>query len=161
MSIRLLVVDDHPAIREGFRVLARAAGIVIAGEATTAETAVALAQDHSVEVVVIGLGLSVSCKLDVLSRIKACRPELPILLYASDDSSFFLAQGRARGASGYLVKGRDEAVLVEAIQRAAAGDDLWSIEPLNGLPRREQAAVPAQRGPAASVSGSVASAGRS
>jgi two-component system, NarL family, nitrate/nitrite response regulator NarP len=117
MGIRLLIVDDHRAIRESMRALAGAAGIAIAGEATVSG-ATAMAQQHRIDVVVLGINSSRDRGLDTLSRLKKCCPDLPILIYALDDSPFAVAQAHRRGANGYLVKGRDEPVLIEAIQEA-------------------------------------------
>jgi DNA-binding NarL/FixJ family response regulator len=140
MVIRLLIVDDHRAIRESMRALADAAGIAIAGEATVSG-ATAMAQQHRIDVVVLGINSSRDRGLDALSRLKKRCPDLPILIYAFDDSPFAVAQAHKRGANGYLVKGRDEQVLIEAIQDAVPNEELRNVIDQRTSPRLRAASA--------------------
>jgi DNA-binding NarL/FixJ family response regulator len=127
VGVKLLIVDDHTAVRNAMRSLAIAAGIAIAGEANVFGAA-AMARERNADVVLLGINSSLIRGLDALSQIKEVRPDLPILVYALDDSPFAVAKARERGAHGYFAKGRDEPMLVEAIQRVAVGEEIRNVK---------------------------------
>ena len=131
--IRLLVADDHEAVRCGVRALLDRTEINVVAEATTESTAVKLALEEDIDVVLLDVRLAAGDGLAALDRIKLDKPDLPVLLFSAFDNPAAIARAIALEASGFLLKccTRDE--LLQAIRAAAAGENLWSRERLRSV----------------------------
>ncbi len=141
MSVRLLVVEDQPVVRSGLQTLLQTADIATLDIATTAAEAIAKAATTTADVVLLDVRLAEGDGLAALARIKAERPNLPVLVYTGHDNPAFAARAVALGAAGYLLKGATKDELVSAITRAAAGESIWTREEL----RRVSSALAAPR----------------
>lgn len=119
--IRVLIVDDHPVFRQGLTLaLEEAADITVCGQGATADEAIALAHAHQPDVALIDLSMPGGG----LAAIRAIHAELPrirlAVLTASEDGGDVMAALRA-GALGYILKGLDGEVLIDATREIAAG----------------------------------------
>jgi DNA-binding NarL/FixJ family response regulator len=123
--IRVLVVDDHPVVRQGLRsFLASRDGIEVVGEAADGEAAVAEARRLRPDVVLLDLVMPGGGGVDAIARIReeGDGPAVLVLTsFAGDDQ--VLPAVRA-GASGYLLKDVDGAELEAAIRTVAQGGAL-------------------------------------
>ncbi|MFJ4526101.1 response regulator [Streptomyces sp. NPDC088810] len=124
--LRVLVVDDHPVFRMGMAaLLGSLAGIVVAGEADTADGAVAAVTALRPDVVVMDLHLGepAASGVEATREILRLRPGTAVLVVTmlDDDASVF-ASVRA-GARGYLLKGAGPAEVERAV-RAVANDEV-------------------------------------
>jgi len=120
-SIRVLVVDDHPMVREGLRsMLSTAANLHIVGEAGTAHEAVLQAKALQPDVVLLDLQLPDMDGLTVLQHIKAVVPHARILVVTMHDHVAYISQAATAGAAGYIVKGARRHELLAAIQTVVA-----------------------------------------
>lgn len=141
MAVRLLLVEDQPVVRSGLESLLADAEITAIDVAQTASDAVEKAATTKADVVLLDIRLAEGDGLAALARIKAERPNLPVLIYTGYDNPSFAARAVALGAAGYLLKGSTKEELVTAIRRAAAGESLWTREEL----RRVTSALAAPR----------------
>jgi DNA-binding NarL/FixJ family response regulator len=141
MAVRLLLVEDQPVVRSGLESLLADAEITAIDVAQTAADAVEKAATTNADVVLLDIRLAEGDGLAALARIKAERPNLPVLIYTGYDNPSFAARAVALGAAGYLLKGSSKDELVTAIRRAAAGESLWTREEL----RRVTSALAAPR----------------
>ena len=123
MSVAVLVVDDHPLVRSGFRFLAEARSeIEVVGEASSEAEAVASAARLQPDVVVMDIELRDGNGIDAAIRIRRETPSIRVLFVTMhNDESSLLAALRA-GGSGFIVKGAHQDELVRAILAAAAGE---------------------------------------
>lgn len=123
MTVTVLVVDDHPLVRDGLRFLAESRPeIEIVGEAATVAEAVDAATRLRPDVAVLDIELGDGSGLDAAARIRRDAPGTRILFVTMHgDESTVLAALQA-GASGYVVKGAHQDELVRAILGAAAGE---------------------------------------
>lgn len=123
MTISVLVVDDHPMVRDGLRFLAESREeIEIVGEAATAATALTAARQLRPDVVVMDIQLDDGSGLDAAARIRREVPDSKVLfLTMHHDEATVLAALRA-GGSGFVVKGAHQDDIVRAIISAAAGE---------------------------------------
>ncbi len=117
-ALRILIADDHDLIREGLRLVCGEAGIEIVGEAEDGESAIRLALELDVDVVLLDIGLPDQSGFDVLEHIKREKPSLPVLVYSAHEKSHFVERSVSLGAAGYLVKGVSNAELLTAIRTA-------------------------------------------
>ncbi|HIK43184.1 response regulator [Thermoleptolyngbya sp. M55_K2018_002] len=124
--LRLLLVEDDELFRLGLQVrLRQEAGIEIAAEAEDGETAIALAQQHPLDVVLLDIGLPGLGGLETCRQLKQVAPTLPILVLTSQSQKTLIPQIIEAGAQGYCLKGIGAETLVLALRSVAAGASWW------------------------------------
>ena len=127
--LRILIVDDHPIVRQGLRqTLADAAQIGEIVEAATAQEALDLVREREWEAVILDIGLPGRGGLDVLKDIKREVPKLPVLILSMHSEDQYAVRAIRAGAAGYLTKGAAPESLIEAIRKVAAGGRYVSPE---------------------------------
>jgi len=135
-SISVLIVDDHPVVRQGLRaLLAVQDGIEVAGEAGDGDTALALAAEHAPEVILLDLKLPGLDGLAVLGalRERQCASRVLVLTSATDHAS--AAAAVRAGAAGVVYKDVDPDALVRAIRAVHDGHLLFAPEAAGSLLR--------------------------
>ena len=121
-EISVLIADGHALLRAGFRALLESElGISVAGEATTGDEAVALAQRTHPDVVLIDAQMPGLDAVETTRRIAALPRTRAVILASSPEDDSVFACLRA-GASGFLVKDSEPAELIEAVRVVARGD---------------------------------------
>jgi DNA-binding NarL/FixJ family response regulator len=128
MSITLLVADHHVAAVAGVKHFLADTQIEVVAEAGEGKRAVELALRVGPDVVLMAVRLPQEKGLGALARIKKARPDIPVLMTACDYHPGELAQAHKLGASGLLLKDFNRERLVAAIERVAAGGQIWSRE---------------------------------
>jgi NarL family two-component system response regulator LiaR len=123
MSIRVLLVDDHPVVRTGLsRVLATEPDIDVVGEAGAGEHAISLARMLQPDVIVTDLLLPDVDGVAVTERVRAELPGIQVLILTSvDEQDEAVVRAVCAGAIGFIVKTADVGVLVQAIRSSAKG----------------------------------------
>lgn len=121
--IRLLLLDDHPVVRTGYRRLICAEpGFAVVAEAGCADEAyAAIVADERIDVAVVDLSLRDSSGIDAIGRMLARRPALRILVLSMHDEPAYVTQAMRAGALGYLTKSCEPAEMFDAIRKVAAG----------------------------------------
>ena len=125
--ISVLIVDDHPVVRQGLRALLEVQdGIAVAGEAGDGETAVALALDLTPDVILLDLKLPGLDGIGVLRDLveRGCQARVLVLTSATEPASASLAM--RSGAAGVLYKDTDPDALVRGIRSVHDGNVLLS-----------------------------------
>ena len=119
---RILIVDDHPVVREGLgRVLTAALPGVVIGEATNSAQAVQSVQQSPWDLVVLDLALPGDDGTVALRRIRQAYPTLPVLIISMHPADQFARRSVQAGAAGYVSKGSDPEELVRAVKTALGG----------------------------------------
>ena len=120
--IRLLIVDDQTAVRDSLAVMLDLdPDISVVGTAGDGERAVAGVESHDPDVVLMDLHMPVVDGVEATGRLRALRPELPVVaLTTYEDDESILAALRA-GARGYLTKDAGRATILQAVRSAHAG----------------------------------------
>lgn len=126
MTVRLVLVDDHPVVRRGLRALLDTIDEVeVVGEAADGEAAVREAQLLHPDVILMDIRLPVLDGVEATRRISAAVPEVAVLVLTMyDDDATVLTAMRA-GARGYLLKGAEQDEIVAAIRAVAAGQVIY------------------------------------
>jgi DNA-binding NarL/FixJ family response regulator len=126
MTVRVVVADDHPIVRDGLRaLLASLPDIELVGEATNGREAVRSAVTDRPDVMVMDLRMPDLDGVAATAEICRAAPDVAVLVLTmlDDDDSVFAAM-RA-GARGYLVKGASQQDIVRAITAVAAGEAIF------------------------------------
>ncbi|CRK53937.1 Transcriptional regulatory protein LiaR [Rhodococcus sp. RD6.2] len=126
--ISVLLVDDHVVVRAGLRALLDSQpDIEVIGEAESGEDAVALAVDRSPDLVMMDLALGAGIDgVEAIRRIRAARPEQPVLVFTTYDTDADVVRSLDAGAIGYLLKDSAPRDLFAAIRGAVAGQSVLS-----------------------------------
>lgn len=127
MTVRVLVVDDHPLYREGLvTAISLMPGKEVVGAGANGEEAVELTARLEPDVVVMDLHMPVLNGIDATRRITDAHPSVAVLVLTmlEGDESVFAAV-RA-GARGYLLKGADRAEIARALDGVAHGEVVFS-----------------------------------
>jgi two-component system response regulator NreC len=122
MSIKLLVVEDHPVVRLGLQMLLSSQpDIEIIAEANTAAKGVKLANNLLPDVVLMDIGLPDGSGINASAEIKSRHPEMAIVALTIHEDKEYIEKMRSVGASGYVTKRAAPDELLTAIQEAAHG----------------------------------------
>ncbi len=120
--LRVLVVDDHPIVREGVRrILEAVPDMLVVGEANDAASALALAARLLPDAAVVDVGLPDMSGLALVRLLKAQRAELTVVMLSMYDDAEYARESRAAGASAYVVKDSAATMLVTQLRLAAGG----------------------------------------
>jgi len=120
--IRLVVVDDHPVVRDGLKgMLASQPDLEIAGEAANGEEAVALVGRLHPDVVLMDLRMPVLDGVAATSQIRERWPEMRVLVLTTYDADADILRAVEAGATGYILKDAPREELFRAIRLTAQG----------------------------------------
>jgi DNA-binding NarL/FixJ family response regulator len=134
--VRVLIVDDEPLIRSGFRfVLAVDPGIEVIGEAPDGASAIELVRRHRPDVVLMDVRMPGTDGPQATATIVA-ESSARVLAMTSIDAEGQLMRMLVAGASGYLLKDEAPTRIVDAIRRTALGETVFSAQSTAELVRR-------------------------
>jgi DNA-binding NarL/FixJ family response regulator len=123
--IRVFLVDDHPVVREGLKVLlANAPDLAVAGEADSGPAALSWFQTHSADVVLLDLVLGAVDALEVLPHLASAARGAKILVLTGDRDVERHRATLLAGARGLVLKDKPPDLLLKAIRKVQAGE-LW------------------------------------
>ena len=129
--ISVLVVDDHPVVRQGLRsLLSQYADIEVVGEAEGELDSLTLVTKLHPDVVLIDIRLDGPSGIALARRVRRVRPETRIIILTSYDDEGYLLEAARAGVHGYLLKSASAEVLADAIRAVYAGEK--QLSPLLG-----------------------------
>ena len=121
--IKVLLVDDHPVVRAGYRhLLQSAAGITVIAEASDSSSAYEAFRAGEPDVVVMDISLPGVSGIDVMKRLLAQRPECRVLIFSMHDEAIFVSRAMRAGAAGYLSKSSAPEKLIDAVRALTRGE---------------------------------------
>ncbi|MEH0018808.1 MAG: response regulator transcription factor [Desulfobacter sp.] len=120
--IRVLLADDHSIVREGLRkVLEDDSAIKVIAEAPDGETAFDKAMADAPDVAVIDISMPGMDGLEVVSRMAAYCPDIPVLILTMHEEEQYVIRAIEAGAMGYVTKQSAPEQLVAAVKKIHAG----------------------------------------
>lgn len=121
-SVKILLVDDHPIVREGYRrLLERQPGLSIVAEADNAAAAYRAYKSSAPDLVIMDLSLPGAGGLEAVRHIRQWDKRARILVFTMHAAAAFALKAFEAGASGYVTKSSDAAELVRAVTVVAQG----------------------------------------
>jgi len=125
--IRLLIVDDHPVVRDGLRgIFTGDVGFVVVGEAANGAEAVAEAVRLRPDVVLMDLRMPEMGGVEATRRLRDRAPSARVLVLTTYDTDDDVLPAVEAGATGYLLKDAPREELVRAVRAAFRGDSVLS-----------------------------------
>ena len=126
MTIRVLIADDQPLVRSGFRmILDEREDIELVGEAEDGEQAVALAREFDPDVILMDVRMPSLDGVEATRRLVDANTRARILVLTTFDLDEYVYAAIRAGASGFLLKDVQPNDLVDAIRVVAAGNSLF------------------------------------
>lgn len=126
MPIRIVLADDHPALREGIRTRFHLeSDFEIVGEADTGEEALRLTNQLRPDVLLLDLELPGLSGIEVARRLKAGDSATRILVLSAHDDEEYIVRLLDGGALGYLTKQEPLEAIVRAVRGVARGEEGW------------------------------------
>lgn len=123
--IRVLIVDDHPVVREGLAaIIERRADMTVVGEAATGREAVEIYRRTKPDVTLMDLRMPEMDGVEAIQQIRAKDPGARIIILTTYDSDEDIYRGLRSGARAYLLKDAGREALLEAIRSVHAGKAL-------------------------------------
>ncbi len=124
----VLIVDDHPVVRHGYRVLLEGDGrFRVVAEASDARQAYLEYCRKGPDLVIMDISLPRHSGLDVTKRIVQRDPDANILIFSIHDSAHIIQRARKAGAKGFLCKNIAPEKLIEALLCIAGGGTFFDI----------------------------------
>jgi two-component system invasion response regulator UvrY len=103
--LRILIVDDHPIVRQGLRqIIAEPPDMAVADEASNGWEVLSKARISHYDVVLSDISMPGRSGVDILEELKNERPELPVLILSTHPEEQYAVRAFRAGASGYLTK---------------------------------------------------------
>jgi two-component system invasion response regulator UvrY len=121
--VRVLLVDDHAVVREGYRrLLEKHEGVSVVGEAANAVSAYRGYKDLRPDVVVMDISLPGRGGIDAIAHIRRLDAQARILVFTMHSGAAYALQAFRAGAKGYVTKSSPPDVLVDAVRSVARGE---------------------------------------
>lgn len=115
-QISILIVDDHPVVREGYRrLLEMNSEFSVCAEADDAQSAYILYKKHKPSVVIMDLGLRAVSGIEAARRIREWDRDARILIFSMHEGTAFAVKAFEAGAVGYVTKTSDPEQLISAV----------------------------------------------
>ena len=120
---RLLIVDDHPIVRQGLvELLGDNETVEVTGQAASADEAMELVRKQSFDLAVVDLSLRGLSGLELIKLIQVETPDLPVLVLSMHDELFYAERALRAGAHGYIMKQEALDRINEAIRKVLNGE---------------------------------------
>lgn len=134
--IRILLVDDHPVVRQGIRTILteRMKGAIV-GEASDAPSALTLMRASQWDIVMADISLPGTSGLDLIKQLRQLYPTLPTLVLSMHPAAQFARRALSAGAAGYLTKDSPPEEFIAAIEDARRGRRYVGSDVGDGLSR--------------------------
>jgi DNA-binding NarL/FixJ family response regulator len=119
---RILIVDDHPAVREALAIrIGRQRDLEVCGETADTDEALRLIAETQPDLAVIDISLKGGNGIDLIKRIKGHNDRVGILVWSMHSDLFYAERALRAGALGYINKDQATDKIVEAIRRVLEG----------------------------------------
>lgn len=122
-TLRVLIVDDHPIVREGVaELINREAGLEVVADAENADTAMDVLRREDVDVALIDLALPGISGIELIRKIQNEFEDFPVIVLSMYDEQFYAERALRAGARGYVMKEESSDKLIEAIRQVYEGE---------------------------------------
>ncbi|MBM3179203.1 MAG: response regulator transcription factor [Chloroflexi bacterium] len=126
-SIRIMIVDDHPVVRQGLRsLLAGHPDLEIIGEAEDGTEVLPFLSSHSVDVILLDIQMNSQGGIEVARRVRVAHPNVKVVILTTYDDESLLRAAMEAGVHGFLLKNISHETLPDSIRAVMKGEKLLS-----------------------------------
>lgn len=133
-EIKVFLLDDHPAVREGIALLLARHRITVCGEAGSGQEALQQLRHLDPDLLLLDLSLGDESGLDLIEDVKACG--IKVLIYTMHDDPQLIRVALTAGADGYVTKREISSILYEAVKAILSGQQYLSPVALESMSTR-------------------------
>ncbi len=136
-KIRVVVVDDHPAYREGLcRLLNEEDDIEVAGMAANASEAIALTKELQPDVVTLDIAMPGLNGIEGAKQVKTSCPKTAILIISAYDYEHYVLTAIRAGVAGYLLKDAPVRDIISAVRLVRNGESVFNFKSASNILQR-------------------------
>jgi DNA-binding NarL/FixJ family response regulator len=129
MTKRILIVDDHPLMREGLAArIAPQSDMEVCGEAASVDEAIAQVKATNPDLIIVDIALAESHGIDLIKDVKARFPKIKMLVVSAHDESLYAERALRAGAHGYINKREVQEKVVDAMRSVLEGQRYLSAK---------------------------------
>ena len=123
MAVKILIIDDQEVAREGLATLLK---VPLISHAITSPggDVIATIDDEQIDVVLLDVRMPQQDGLATLEKIRAAKPDLPVVMISAHDNPTYIARAVALGANDYLLKSDGQSRMTQALTDATEGNSL-------------------------------------
>jgi DNA-binding NarL/FixJ family response regulator len=122
-KFRVLIVDDHPILRQGIGQLINAEpDLMVCGEAEDAHQALSAVGTTKCDIAIVDISLKGTSGIELLKNLKVHYPKLHVLILSMHDESIYAQRALRAGASGYIMKQEATEKVLGAIRKILNGE---------------------------------------
>src|SRR5262245_3873000 len=121
MAIRVVVADDHPAVRQGLRLILSREGFIVVAECADGRETVQQVQEQRPDVVVLDLAMPVMNGLEATREILRLAPATKVLVLTRHEEEIYILEALKAGVHGYVLKSQPASELIQAVRDVQRG----------------------------------------
>jgi DNA-binding NarL/FixJ family response regulator len=141
---KVLLVDDHPLVREGLgRLINDQPDLIVCGEAEGPVRALEVAASSLPDLAVLDLTLAGGDGLELCKQLHELYPRLPVLIVSMHDEMLYAERALRAGAAGYVMKQEPQELVMEAIRQTLSGET-WLSKQMSAKLLRSLRGAPAE-----------------
>ena len=119
---KILIVDDHPIVRDGLiRLIHEEQDLTVCGQAEDAHQALKAISESRPDIAIVDITLKSSDGIDLMKNIRSQYPKLPVLILSMHDEALYAERALRAGAKGYIMKQEASEKLLEAVREILSG----------------------------------------
>lgn len=145
-KINIVIVDDHPIVIEGLRMMLKSQPFFhVAGSFTSGEETLSYIRSQMVDIILLDITLPDANGTELCREIKKISPDTSVIMFSNRSERSIIMQSIQNGASGYLLKNTSIDELVICIRGALSGDIVFCNETKQIISRPSQNDMPIPR----------------
>jgi len=119
---RILVIDDHPIVREGLaHLINQQPDLIVCAEAGDAKEALKAIEKQPLDLALVDMLLKNTTGVQVTQKIKLRNPDILVLVFSMSDEMIYIKHALEAGARGYIIKDELSEKIIDAIRQVLAG----------------------------------------
>ena len=119
----ILIVDDHPIVRQGLRELVNHENdLIVCGQAEDANQAMKAVKELKPDIVIVDISLKETSGMELIKDLNVQYPKLPVLALSMHDESLYAERVLRAGAKGYIMKAEATEKVIMAIRKILSGE---------------------------------------